>query len=69
MWILKCSHRTCISAVILASKWRNQNIEEARAGTHMHLYEDKTKKEKQEQAHVKTEWKHANYCIQQNDGT
>ena len=37
------SHFTCISAVILASKTQNQNIEGAHAGTHMHLYEDRRK--------------------------
>lgn len=38
------SHFTCISAVILASKKQNQNIEGAHAGTHMHLYKDRRKK-------------------------
>lgn len=45
--------KTCISAVILASKMQNQNIEGAHAGTHMHLYEDKRKEEKKAGINIK----------------
>lgn len=45
MQILKGPYCTCISVVILVSMKQSQNIEEAHAGKHMHLCEEKNKKE------------------------
>lgn len=51
IYVLNVPYGTCTFVVILASMKQNQNIEEAHAGKHMHLYKDKTRKKNNENMH------------------